>query len=170
MDYELTLADQAVSIKIRALKAVIMDLTLRHRNILSSDRPAEAKWSWQLRPRWQLRPWQLRPMVTQTGDNSGRWQLRPVATQAGGNKANTVCILNNRWLKCRVTNGKKEREINNERIVCIKYWNTQEWNVNWGKENTIYQCVHETTSAESQIHYSIVGAIHEVKIRQGTRS
>ena len=42
MDYELTLADQAVSIKIRALKAVIMDLTLRHRNILSSDRPAEA--------------------------------------------------------------------------------------------------------------------------------
>jgi hypothetical protein len=43
MDYELTLAGQAVSIKIRALKAVIMDLTLRHRNILSSDRPAEAK-------------------------------------------------------------------------------------------------------------------------------
>ena len=43
MDYELTLADQVVSIKIRALKAVIMDLTLRHRNILSSDRPAEAK-------------------------------------------------------------------------------------------------------------------------------
>ena len=50
--------------------------------------------------RWQLRPWHLRPMTTQVGGNSGQWQLRPVAT-----KANTVWILNKRWLKCRFTNG-----------------------------------------------------------------